>query len=145
MDSSAEIVIPSKELVFFDGYCNLCNGAIDFIIQRDPSFKFVFESLQSDASKKILPEQFTKSLEYIVVRKSNGELLTKSKAVFFIAAKLSGVARVLSYFRFLPTFVTDFFYTLIAKNRYKLFGKREVCRMPTEDDKLRFLEGYQNS
>ena len=145
MDSPTEIVVPDKELVFFDGHCNLCNGAIDFIIRRDPTFIFVFESLQSNASKKILPEQLMKSLEYIVVKKRNGEVLTKSTAVFFIAARLSSPTRIFTYFRYLPTFLTDFFYSLIAKNRYKLFGRREVCRMPTEEDKLRFLEGYQNT
>ena len=144
MDSSTEVIIPDKHIIFFDGVCNLCNGAIDFIMKRDNDFHFVFESLQSSRAKDILGNIHTKSLETIVVRTNIGDTLTKSKAVFFIAKKLKGPIRIISIFSVLPTFLTDFFYSVIARYRYKLFGTRSTCRLPVPDDKLRFLEGYQN-
>ena len=144
MDSSSEVIIPDKHIIFFDGVCNLCNGAIEFIMKRDDDFHFVFESLQSSRAKNILGDIYSKSLETLVVRTTNGNTLTKSKAVFFISKKLKGPVRIISICSVLPTFLTDFFYSVIARYRYKLFGTRNTCRLPNPDDKLRFLEGYQN-
>ena len=144
MDTSFTVKIPNKHIVFFDGYCNLCNSSVDFIIQRDPKINFIFESLQSETAKDLLDVNLTEKVEYIIVRKSNGEILTKSKAVFFVIKYLKSPVRLLHYFNFLPSFLTDFFYKLIARNRYRLFGKKSTCRMPTAEDQLRFLEAYQN-
>lgn len=145
MGASSQIKIPNKHIIFFDGVCNLCNSSVDFIIKRDSKKEFIFESLQSNNASIILGHELTKSLQYIVVRTANNEILTKSKAVFFIASRLKGFVRTFLIFKILPDFVNDFFYQLIAKYRYGLFGKRNICRLPDPNDKLRFLEGYQNN
>ncbi|QSE96974.1 thiol-disulfide oxidoreductase DCC family protein [Fulvivirga lutea] len=145
MDTSREVTLPDKPIIFFDGVCNLCNGAVDFILKRDKEAYFVFESLQSPNAQKLLGKEHTKSFEYILVLTSDRKILSKSQAVFYIARRLKGWVRFISYFRVLPLFFTDFVYSVIAKNRYKLFGKRDTCRMPDPNLKLRFLEGYQNN
>lgn len=144
MDSSSEIIIPKKHIIFFDGVCNLCNGAVDFIIKRDDDFQFIFGSLQSPLAKHLLGELQTTSLEYIIVKTSDGKILTKSKAVFFISKRIKGISKLISIFSILPLSITDFFYSIIAKYRYNLFGKRNTCRVSDPEDKFRFLEGYQN-
>ena len=144
MDWSSQIIIPKKHIIFFDGVCNLCNGAVDFIIKRDDNYQFIFESLQSPIADQILGKSHSKSLEYIIVKTSAGELLSKSEAVFFISKRINGFTKLILIFSILPLSITDFFYSLIARYRYKLFGKRNTCRMPNPDDKFRFLEGYQN-
>ncbi|MEQ8927668.1 MAG: DCC1-like thiol-disulfide oxidoreductase family protein [Fulvivirga sp.] len=145
MDTSRSVVIPDKPIIFFDGVCNLCNGAVDFILRKDKRERFVFESLQSDNAQLLLGTQHTKSLEYIVVLTTAKEVLVKSKAVFFIARQLGGWVKLISFFRVLPLIFTDFVYKIIAKHRYSLFGKRSTCRLPDPNMKLRFLEGYQNN
>ncbi len=146
MGSSTKVSLhipPDKHLIFFDGYCSLCNSSIDLVIKNDPEGKFVCESLQSRWAKEIVPPALSDSIEHIVLRTKEGEILTKSEAVFFITKRLKGPVRLVRIFSFLPRILADFFYDLIAKNRYKLFGKRNRCRVPTEQEKLRFLEGYQ--
>lgn len=144
MGSPTSIEVPEKHIVFFDGHCNLCNRSVDFIIKHDPTIHFIFESLQSDNAKILLGGNLPESVDYILVLTSDKSVLTKSKAAFFIAKNLQGWPQKLSFLSFIPTFITDFFYDIIAKYRYIIFGKQSSCRIPTEEDKLRFLEGYQN-
>ena len=145
MDSSGKVNLPPKPIIFFDGVCNLCNSAVDFIINKDDSEIFVFESLQSQNAQKVLDEKHLKGLDYILVLTPEREVLIESKAVYYISKRLKGWPRIIYYFRILPTFFSDFIYSIIASNRYRLFGKRDSCRMPNHELKLRFLEGYQNN
>ena len=132
---------PDKAIVLFDGVCNLCNGAVDFIIKRDPDNYFLFASLQSDIGQAALKalNKSTNELDSILLIQQ-GKILEKSSAALAIARRLSGFWPVLGIFRFLPKALRDPIYTLIANNRYAWFGKKETCRLPSPEERARFLE-----
>lgn len=127
-----------KRIIFFDGVCNLCNGAVNFVIDRDPEGLFKLAPLQSEIAADYLDEDRISKLDSIVLYE-NGKIYEKSTAALKIAKKLNGAWFLLYTFIIIPPFIRNFVYNIIAKNRYKWFGERETCRMPTEDIKERFL------
>lgn len=129
----------NKDVIFFDGICNLCNGAVNFIIDRDPKQKFQFASLQSTKAKELLPNKLL-DVDSIILLTKEGKLYNKSRAALEIAKNLSGFWFLLYIFKIIPRFISDGVYDLIAKNRYKWFGKRDTCRVPTSQLQERFLE-----
>ena len=132
-----------RQLVLFDGVCNFCNGAVNFIIDRDQQGKFAFASLQSEIGSETLKNyRLTtrhKALDSIVLVKNN-RIYVKSRAALEIAKGLDGGWPLFYVFFILPPFIRDFFYDLLAKYRYKLFGQSETCRIPAVDIRDRFLE-----
>lgn len=128
------------KVIFFDGVCNLCNNSINFIIDRDKNKTFRYAPLQSDYAREILgPEGIdTDKLESILLY-DGGKIYTKSSAALQIAKHLSGFWSALSVFLILPKFFRDIFYDILARNRYKWFGKKETCRLPTPELKSLFL------
>lgn len=131
---------PGRHIILFDGICNLCNGAVQFVLKRDKKGIFKFASLQSDAGRKLLeahglPEDHLKSFVYI----QDDKVYTRSDAALKIAAQLSYPTRLLSWLMIVPGFIRDFVYDLIARNRYRMFGKKEACMLPTPQLKQRFL------
>ncbi|MEA5403180.1 thiol-disulfide oxidoreductase DCC family protein [Arcicella sp. DC2W] len=132
--------LTDQQIILFDGVCNFCNASINFVIEHDNQKRFKFASLQSDFGYETLKKynRNTSDFDSVILLKNN-RLYIKSEAALEIAKDLSGFWKYLSVFNILPTFILDFFYDLIAKNRYKLFGKSEVCRMPSPDLKERFL------
>ncbi|SIR61365.1 thiol-disulfide oxidoreductase DCC family protein [Natronorubrum thiooxidans] len=139
---SATTPVPDGDpIVLFDGVCNLCNGFVQFLVPRDTEEKFYFASLQSAVGTELLAEHDlpTDDLESIVL--IEGETCyVKSAAVIRIASILGGAYALLGPFRFVPRPVRDLLYDLVAANRYRLFGKKEQCMMPTGDVQQRFLE-----
>ncbi|MDO1447756.1 DCC1-like thiol-disulfide oxidoreductase family protein [Rhodocytophaga aerolata] len=128
-------------IILFDGVCNFCNASINFIIDRDSRNQFSFASLQSEIGRKLLQQYQvpdTNSLDSVVLIK-NGKVYKKSAAALEIVKDLNGLWPVLSIFNLLPSFILDTFYDLLAKNRYKLFGKSETCRIPTPQLRQKFL------
>ncbi|MBL3656396.1 thiol-disulfide oxidoreductase DCC family protein [Fulvivirga sediminis] len=145
MDTHNEVILPKeKEIIFFDGVCNLCNGFVNYIIDRDTQKQFVFASLQSEQSKNILQNyDFDPSrLSSVALLQSNGELLVKSDAALKILTKLGGGLKWLSVFYIFPSFMRNLFYDIIARYRYKWFGRKDQCRIPTPELKQRFLDAY---
>lgn len=133
--------IPNNyELILFDGVCNFCNSSINFIIDHDPEKHFKFAPLQSDIGQGVLRKfnKNTKDFDSVILLKDN-KLYQKSEAALEITKHLSGFWKYLSVFGILPTFFLDFFYNIVAKNRYRIFGKSDSCRMPTPELKERFL------
>jgi predicted DCC family thiol-disulfide oxidoreductase YuxK len=128
-----------QPIIFFDGICNLCNGAINFIIDRDKKGLFKFAPLQSSIAEKYIPNTLIEKTDSIILWES-GQVYSKSTAALKVAKKLDGFWKGFYVLIIFPRFIRDFVYNIIAKNRYKWFGKRETCRMPTEDIKNRFLE-----
>ncbi|MCP9768633.1 DUF393 domain-containing protein [Lacihabitans sp. LS3-19] len=129
----------NSPIVLFDGVCNLCNFSVQFIIKNDPEELFLFSSLQSAYSKAFflkykIPSDDLSSIILIL----DNKIYKKSEAVFKIILFLPKY-RWLSFFSFLPLYITDFLYDLIAKNRYRWFGKRETCWLPTVQLSKRFL------
>lgn len=128
------------QVILFDGVCNFCNSSINFIIDHDPKKHFKFAPLQSDIGQEILTkfDKNTKDFDSVILLKDN-TLYQKSEAALEITKHLSGFWKYLSIFKILPTSFLNFFYDIIAKNRYRIFGKSDSCRMPTAELRERFL------
>ena len=128
-------------VVLFDGVCNLCNGAVNFIIDRDPDGYFRFAPLQSDVAEQLLAgtDAADAPLDTIVLVE-DGAAYVRSTAALRIARRLSGLWPLLSAFLVVPRPLRDAVYDWIAANRYRWFGRREQCRVPTPGLKDRFLE-----
>ena len=127
-------------VVLFDGICNLCNGSVIFIIRRDAQAKLKFASLQSDYGAGQL-KRFNltaSSLDSVLLVKA-GRLFQKSNAALEIVAMLDGMWPALYVFKLVPRVMRDFIYEWVAKNRYRWFGKKEACMIPTPDMKSRFV------
>ena len=134
----------TNHIVFYDGYCVLCSKSIDFILARDSLATFRFASLQSDFAQKILlemgyPVANIQNISNIVYLRHN-DIKIKSDAVLSILCDLGGIYKVSRLVYCLPRVVRDFGYDRLAKLRYKIFGQRDSCRIPTPQEKTRFLE-----
>lgn len=141
MGSSDTINTSLKVLVLFDGVCNLCNGAVQFIIKRDPSGKFLFASLQSDFASAQLQKFGSNpgSLHSIIVIEGD-KMQERSDAILTIASHLTGIWKMFVVFKLLPRFIRDGLYDLVAKYRYRVFGRQDSCMIPTPELKARFIE-----
>jgi len=130
----------AKSIIFFDGVCNLCNASIDFVIQRDKDDQFLVGALQEDLSKKILTN-FEVREDYLdsLVLVEKGKIYYKSTAALKISRHLSGLWPVLYPLIFLPKFLRDSIYNWIGSNRYRWFGKKSACRLPTPAERAKFL------
>ena len=111
-------------IVLFDGICNLCNASVRFISKHDKNSKIHFASLQSETAKQLLVNKAidTKKIDSIIFI-SDEKIFFKSNAAIEIAKMLDGFPNYLKYFQFIPRAIRDIVYDLIAKNRYRLFGK----------------------
>ena len=127
-------------IILFDGVCNLCNSSVQFIIRNDPKKLFLFASLQSDAASKILLQFRIKKLDLTsILFIENGRIYDKSTAVLKISRKLKGGYPLLYGFIIIPRFMRDWMYQQLANNRYKWFGKKDICMVPSSDLVDRFL------
>lgn len=133
--------IPSdKAIVLFDGVCNLCNSSVNFIIRHDKRDHFRFVPLQSEKGKLLL-QQFKADetgLHTLVLIEKN-KLYKRSTASLKIARQLDGILFILYGFIVVPSFLRDPVYNFIAKNRYKWFGKKDVCMVPNPSVKEKFI------
>ncbi|MGD8781490.1 MAG: thiol-disulfide oxidoreductase DCC family protein [Ignavibacteria bacterium] len=129
----------NKPVIFFDGVCNLCNASINFIIKHDYKKVFRYAPLQSEISKKLLKSSsIVNGIDSVVLLKNN-EIFIKSDAAFEILKEFRPFWKMLLVFKLLPKFIRDHLYDYIAKNRYKWFGKKEECMVPTRELKSLFL------
>lgn len=127
-------------ILFFDGFCGLCNHTVDFVLTEDKNSVFKVAPLQGETAKEKLPKELRENLNSVVVMDSDGTIYQKSEAILNVLYDLGGFWRLFYILRLLPRPLCDVFYNIIAKFRYKIFGKRDVCRLPTETEKLRFLD-----
>lgn len=128
-------------IVLFDGVCNLCSGLVQFIVPRDPEGTFRFASLQSDVAADLVEscDVSTDELDSIVVIEGD-ECYVKSAAVIRIAARLGGIYSLVRLARILPRSIRDWGYDRVANRRYRWFGQKDQCMIPTGDVEQRFLE-----
>jgi len=130
----------THQIILFDGVCNLCNGAVQFIIKRDSKDTFRFAALQSETGQRLLAIH---QLDFIhidsIVLIKNEKAFIKSSAAFHIAKELSGIWKLAYYYRVIPKFIRDAIYDAIARNRYSWFGKKDQCMVPTVALKKKFL------
>lgn len=130
-----------QAVIFFDGLCNLCNGAVQFTIARDRKNIFRFASLQSAyAAEKLAPFNIAPENLQSFILLENSKVYLRSTAALRVAKKLNGLWPLLYAFIIVPSFIRDAVYDYIAKNRYKWFGKQESCWVPTPELKSKFLE-----
>lgn len=130
-----------KPVVLFDGVCNLCNQSVLFIIQRDPNAKFQFATLQSAWAREQMESHGAdpNRLHSIILLKQN-KLYERSRAALEVARGLNGLWPLLYIFVVVPPFVRNAAYDFIARNRYKWFGKKNECMIPTPELKARFID-----
>jgi predicted DCC family thiol-disulfide oxidoreductase YuxK len=126
-------------IILFDGVCNFCNGSVQFIIKRDQNKYFKFASLQSEVGAKLLMEYGVNSSLDSFVLIEDGKLYTKSEAALLVCRSLNGLWKWGYAFRIIPLPIRNWIYEMIAKNRYRWFGKRDSCMIPSKEDQERFL------
>lgn len=127
-------------IIIFDGMCNLCNGSVQFIIKRDPNGHFKFASLQSETGERLINDYGIPRNSDSFILIEDGNWFQKSSAALRVSKHLSGGWKLLYPLTVIPTPIRDSLYEVVAKNRYKWFGKREYCMMPTPEMKNRFLD-----
>jgi predicted DCC family thiol-disulfide oxidoreductase YuxK len=128
-------------IILFDGICNLCNSSVLFVIRQDRHQKFKFASLQSAYGQQQMQYFHLPSGELsTVLLIKNGKLYQKSNAALEIARNLSGLWPLFYIFKVIPPFIRDGVYDWIARNRYRWFGKKNECMIPTPELKARFVE-----
>ncbi|TYP98734.1 putative DCC family thiol-disulfide oxidoreductase YuxK [Tenacibaculum adriaticum] len=132
----------TKKIILFDGVCNLCNSSVLKVIKFDKKNNFVFASLQSETGLKIIQKLNinTSLTDSIILYESDVSYYTKSSAVLKIMNELGGFWRLSQFFWIFPTRFRDAIYDYIAKNRYKWFGKKEQCMIPTPELTAKFLD-----
>lgn len=130
-----------NKIVLFDGVCNLCNGAITFIIKRDKKDVFRYAPLQSKVGKELAAKHHI-DLDKVdsIILVTEDKAYAKSTAALRIAKQLSKGWPLLAMFLILPKFLRDAVYDFIARNRYKWFGKKDACMIPTPELKRKFLD-----
>jgi predicted DCC family thiol-disulfide oxidoreductase YuxK len=129
--------IPSS-IVFFDGVCNLCNGFVDFLIRQDRHRHLRYASLQGETARKILGPETANQLASVTFYE-NGKTWSESDAVIKILSRLGALWFFTQTFWIVPKFLRDPIYRFVARNRYRWFGKRETCRLPSPDERKLFL------
>lgn len=131
----------NERIILFDGVCNLCNSSVQFVIKKDTEAKFKYASLQS-ASGQALLKKFNLPLEQFdsFIYINSDQVYQRSAGALNVLKDLGGFWKLLYGFIIIPPFIRDFVYNFIAKNRYKFFGKRESCMIPTPELKKRFLD-----
>ena len=132
-----------KQLILFDGVCNLCNSSVLYVIKRDKKNKFLFAPLQSDIGDAII-KKFninTEQTDSILLYNPKKDSLTyKSTAALLVAKNLGFPTCILSVFLILRVFARNWVYNYIAKHRYQWYGRKESCMIPTPELKSKFLE-----
>jgi predicted DCC family thiol-disulfide oxidoreductase YuxK len=131
---------PLRNVIMFDGVCNLCHGFVNFVIDHDPACRWRFTALQTRKGRQLL-QQFnlpTALLTVIVIE--DGVAYQRSTAALRVLRTLSSPWHLLYWFIIVPRFLRDFVYGLVAASRYSVFGQTDACKMPTKAVKERFLD-----
>ena len=130
-----------KQLILFDGVCNLCDASVQYIIKHDKKDMFRYTALQSEVGQEII-KKFnidTSKTDSILLYSEDNGISYKSTAALKIASRLGFPRNIATVFLIIPTFIRNWAYDYIAKNRYKWYGKKEECMIPTQELKSKFL------
>lgn len=129
-----------KKIILYDGVCNYCNDKVNFIIKNDTNDSFRFVALQSETGQKIVTYLgIDKTIDSIILYEPGYAYFIKSEAVFRVIKHLSSSVKLMLLFNFIPTSIKNLLYDYIAKNRYKWYGKKENCLLPSEDISGKFI------
>jgi len=128
-------------VILFDGVCNLCSGTVQFIINKDKKNVFKFASLQSELGQQILNSQKLSTTAFnSFILYQDGQIYSRSTGALKVAGQLSGGWKLLSALLFIPAFLRDAVYNTISRNRYKWFGQKTSCWIPTPELRSKFLD-----
>lgn len=128
-------------VILFDGVCNLCSGWVQFVIKRDPKKRFKFASLQSELGDSIIEDYNIKMKDKAsIVLIEHNKAHIESTAILRIISQLKGPVKVLCLFNLIPKPLRDSIYRFISKNRYRFFGKKESCLIPSKEIQNRFIK-----
>jgi predicted DCC family thiol-disulfide oxidoreductase YuxK len=140
---SSRLAMEKQPILFFDGVCGLCNRTVDFVLQEDRDRKILFAPLQGETFKAFVkdhPEVSTVDSAFVLSYTAQGEqLLMRSDAIFYILGQLPQFRWIAQIGHFIPRPIRDSVYRLIASTRYRVWGKRDSCRLPTLEEEQRFL------
>jgi len=130
-----------KKIILFDGICNLCDTSVQYVIKHDKKDSFRFVALQSDLGQKIIKHIGidTTKTDSVILYEPRIAYYYKAEAAIRIAKEIGGIYSFLTIFSILPNAILNYIYDYIAKNRYKWYGKKETCLIPTEEQKTKFL------
>jgi predicted DCC family thiol-disulfide oxidoreductase YuxK len=135
-----DLPMVEKPLIVFDGECNLCNWAVNFVLGRDKGEIFLFSPNQSDSAREILTKLGLDSVgDETVYLIEKDRIYSRSTAVLLVLRRLPFPWKLLSVFIIIPKRIRDFIYDVIAKHRYEWFGKMNSCRVPSQGERNRFL------
>lgn len=131
----------NKKIILFDGVCNLCDATVQFIIKHDKKDVFRFVALQSDLGQEIIDYIGidTSKTDSIILYEPGRAYFYKAEAAIKIAAEIGGIYSMLRLFSILPAGLSNSVYDFVARNRYKWYGKKEECMIPTPEMKAKFL------
>lgn len=131
-----------KKIILFDGVCNLCNDFIQFVIKRDSEDIFRYASLQSDIGKQLTSERQidTKTIDSVILIAPGVTYYVKSDAALEIGKHLKGYRTISGVLYLIPKGLRNIVYDFIARNRYKWYGKKDQCMIPTPELKAKFLD-----
>ena len=129
-----------KKIILFDGVCNLCNSSVTFVIERDKKDLFRFAALQEPAGQQLIKQyQIDISKTDSIILIDGDKAYVKSTAALKVARHLGGGYPLLYGFMIIPNFIRNWVYDYVARNRYKWYGKKESCMIPTPELKAKFL------
>ncbi|MCB0414850.1 MAG: DUF393 domain-containing protein [Bdellovibrionales bacterium] len=126
-------------VLFFDGVCVLCNGFVDILLKLDVHHRLMFSSLQSESAKKFTPNSMSESMSTVVLW-TEDKIYTESDAILQAFTIMGGGWSIMAIFKWIPKAVRDGIYRTIAKRRYRVFGKKNSCRLPSAEEKSWFLD-----
>ncbi|WP_299510501.1 thiol-disulfide oxidoreductase DCC family protein [uncultured Rummeliibacillus sp.] len=127
-----------NSIFFYDGDCGFCQQSVQFVLKHERKHSLSFASLQGEVAAKLLPQDLTQNLDSVVVYQ-NGKVLTESDAILLIVRKLKFPFIILLIFKLVPVSIRNYFYQLVARNRYKFTGLSKMCKIPDEIHRKRFL------
>lgn len=132
----------NKKIILFDGVCNLCNGFVQFVIKRDTSDVFRYASLQSEIGQQLISERNidTTKIDSVIVIEPGVAYYIKSDAALQVGRQLKGYRTISNLLNLIPSGLRNIVYDLVARNRYKWYGKKEHCMIPTPELKVKFLD-----
>ena len=130
---------PQKPIIFFDGVCAMCNTFVDVIIRIDRKQVFLFAPLQGTTAQELLPPMSDNPKEWSMVYLDETGIHQQSDASLAVYRRIGGIWGLLGLLSYIPRFIRDPVYRFIARNRYRWFGKKEACRIPTAEERERFL------
>ena len=127
-----------NNIVYFDGVCGMCNYFVNFLIRQDKNNKLLFTPLQGETARKNLNIDLSKKLDTVFFQTEKG-IYNKSEAAVRILYTTGGIWKFFIVSLIIPAFIRNFVYDIIANNRYKWFGKKESCRIPSVEERKKFL------